>query len=153
MSLYLRIKPNGQLHYPYSLGMLKFDFPHMSFSEHIDQVLLNQLGIYPVIPESHANTFGKLYSELEPEYIDGKYYQRWKETDDDPVRIEMFREQKWNEIKQTRNALLRDSDFTMLEDFPDRGKSLLLWKKYRQELRDITKQEDPFHIVWPVKPQ
>jgi hypothetical protein len=27
-----------------------------------------------------------------------------------------------------------------------------LWTVYRQELRDITNQQNPFNIEWPIKP-
>jgi hypothetical protein len=34
-------------------------------------------------------------------------------------------------------------------EVPDRE----LWVAYRAALRDVTKQSDPFNIVWPVMPQ
>ena len=54
---------------------------------------------------------------------------------------------EWTAIRQQRNRLLSESDWTQLADSPaDKNK----WAVYRQELRDITTQEDPFSIVWPV---
>jgi len=54
---------------------------------------------------------------------------------------------EWTAIRQQRNRLLSESDWTQLADSPaDKDK----WAVYRQELRDITTQEDPFSIVWPV---
>ena len=54
---------------------------------------------------------------------------------------------EWTAIRQQRNRLLAESDWTQLADSPaDKDK----WAVYRQELRDITTQEDPFSIVWPV---
>ena len=54
---------------------------------------------------------------------------------------------EWTAIRQQRNRLLAESDWTQLADSPaDKDK----WAVYRQELRDITIQEDPFSIVWPV---
>jgi hypothetical protein len=54
---------------------------------------------------------------------------------------------EWTTIRQQRNRLLSESDWTQLADSPaDKDK----WAVYRQELRDITTQEDPFSIVWPV---
>ena len=35
-------------------------------------------------------------------------------------------------------------------DVPNSTK--ILWQNYRQELRDITKQADPFNITWPGEP-
>jgi hypothetical protein len=54
---------------------------------------------------------------------------------------------EWTAIRQQRNRLLAESDWTQLADSPaDKDK----WAVYRQELRDITIQEDPFSIIWPV---
>jgi hypothetical protein len=61
---------------------------------------------------------------------------------------------QWNIIRAKRNQLLQESDWTqMLDvvayasfDFKDN------WRVYRQALRDITLQSDPFNITWPVKP-
>lgn len=54
---------------------------------------------------------------------------------------------EWTAIRQQRNRLLAESDWTQLADSPaDKDK----WAVYRQELRDITIQEDPFSITWPV---
>jgi len=54
---------------------------------------------------------------------------------------------EWTAIRQQRNRLLAESDWTQLADSPaDKDK----WAVYRQELRDITTQENPFSIVWPV---
>jgi hypothetical protein len=54
---------------------------------------------------------------------------------------------EWTAIRQQRNRLLSESDWTQLADSPADKDT---WAVYRQELRDITTQEDPFSIVWPV---
>ena len=53
---------------------------------------------------------------------------------------------QWSAIRSARNELLKDSDWTQLSDSPvDKA----AWALYRQALRDITKQPDPFNISWP----
>ena len=54
------------------------------------------------------------------------------------------------EIRQTRNTMLAESDWTQVADVPvDQA----AWAAYRQALRDITAQEGfPFNVTWPVKP-
>ena len=50
---------------------------------------------------------------------------------------------QWALIRNQRNQLLAQSDWTQLADTPvDKDK----WALYRQELRDITTQADPFNI-------
>ena len=58
-------------------------------------------------------------------------------------------ESEWIVVRAARDALLAASDHTQLPDSPrDRQK----WIGYRQALRDITKQGDPFSIEWPLAP-
>ena len=59
-------------------------------------------------------------------------------------------ESKWEEVRLLRNLIIKDSDWTQLEDIPIEIK--LKWRNYRQLLRDITNQLDPFNINWPVAP-
>jgi hypothetical protein len=59
-------------------------------------------------------------------------------------------ENQWEEIRLIRNELLKESDWTQLSDVSQTIKDL--WTVYRQELRNITNQENPFNIEWPVKP-
>lgn len=60
-------------------------------------------------------------------------------------------ERGWEVIKIKRNVELSRSDWTQFEDVPLTNKAE--WSTYRQALRDITKQSDPFNVVWPTKPQ
>lgn len=66
---------------------------------------------------------------------------------------ELLRKAMAKNISQ-RNKLLLDSDWTDTASAPFRlGNSLYQqWQTYRQALRDITTQADPFNIVWPVPP-
>lgn len=55
-------------------------------------------------------------------------------------------------VRAERDALLRASDCTMLEDHPSTKKQD--WKTYRQALRDIPNQAKfPTEVTWPVKPE
>ena len=56
---------------------------------------------------------------------------------------------QWNAVRSGRNQMLKDSDWTQVADAPV---DKTAWATYRQELRDITKQADPFNIVWPKAP-
>ena len=58
-------------------------------------------------------------------------------------------EAQWVFIRTERNKMLTDCDWTQLPDAPADAAA---WATYRQELRDITNQADPFAIVWPESP-
>jgi hypothetical protein len=79
------------------------------------------------------------------------YYQNWIQTDASETEISGRIIQKWAEIREHRSELLKECDWTVLSDTP-LSSSLENWKTYRQELRDITSQENPFNIIWPNQP-
>ena len=56
---------------------------------------------------------------------------------------------QWNVIRAERNKLLVESDWTQLPDAPVDAAA---WATYRQALRDVTTQANPFAIVWPESP-
>lgn len=63
---------------------------------------------------------------------------------------------KWQEIRDYRDSLLSNSDYTQIEDY-DLGYSGAIqeeWAIYRQTLRDIPQDfDDPFHVVFPESPE
>ena len=58
---------------------------------------------------------------------------------------------EWTKIRNERKRLLRESDWTQLGDSLKKDQQDI--KDYRQALRDITDQADPFNITWPTKPE
>ena len=56
---------------------------------------------------------------------------------------------QWAVVRADRDQRLADSDWTQL---PDSSAVAADWTTYRQGLRDITSQADPFDITWPLKP-
>jgi hypothetical protein len=60
-------------------------------------------------------------------------------------------EQRWDMVRLVRYKKLESSDWTQLPDVPISTKEA--WATYRQALRDITNQADPFNITWPTPPQ
>lgn len=61
-------------------------------------------------------------------------------------------EKKWEQVRSIRNRFLSDCDWTQLNDAPLSDTQRQEWAVYRQALRDITLQPDPFNIVWPIEP-
>lgn len=61
------------------------------------------------------------------------------------------KETEWPVVRAKRNQLLTASDWTQLPDVPIATKEA--WTVYRQALRDVTLQPDPFNITWPIPPQ
>lgn len=63
-------------------------------------------------------------------------------------------DEQWQEVRRRRNSLLAATDWTDTASAPARlGQTAYdSWQTYRQALRDVTTQSDPFNIVWPTRP-
>lgn len=57
----------------------------------------------------------------------------------------------WAHVRMIRNTKLSSSDWTQLPDVPLATKEV--WATYRQALRDITQQSDPFNVTFPEPPK
>jgi hypothetical protein len=56
-----------------------------------------------------------------------------------------------SQVRQERNKLLLESDWTQVADSPV---DLVSWAIYRETLRNIPNQEGfPFNVEWPQKPE
>tara|TARA_Y100000022_G_scaffold64843_1_gene55654 strand:- start:248 stop:523 length:276 start_codon:yes stop_codon:yes gene_type:complete len=54
-------------------------------------------------------------------------------------------------LRMQRNVLLTETDWLSFGDSPEMSDA---WKKYRQDLRDITKTyKSPDDVKWPTKPE
>ena len=73
-------------------------------------------------------------------YADGQFI--------DP--LEWAANYKWNRLRETRDGLLFQSDWTQVSDAPIDATA---WATYRQALRDLpANTADPANPTWPTKP-
>ena len=147
--MYLRIIDDTK-HYPYTIQELRDSLPNVSLPATMTNEQLEEWRVYEVLPTPYPNDYTKDIVEGEPTLIDGKFYQNWEQTPASEEEINIRIIAKWFEIRQERNQLLTECDWTQLADIPSETKTA--WTEYRQTLRNITNQENPFNIVWPVKP-
>ena len=59
---------------------------------------------------------------------------------------------QWGNVRVERNVKLSSTDWTQYTDSPLADADKAPWATYRQALRDITTQDDPFDITWPTAP-
>ena len=147
--MYLRIK-DGVITYPYSVEQLKVDEYNTSFPKELTIQILEEWGVYEVKRTPKPTDYTKTITEGTPQLVDGSYVQIWDEVNATQSEIDTKLEDRWEVIRILRNELLLECDWTQLADIPAETKEL--WQIYRQELRNITLQTNPFLIVWPVKP-
>ena len=58
--------------------------------------------------------------------------------------------QQWFAVRQERDRRLKITDWISGDDVPTAHKTK--YTAYRQALRDVTSQLDPFNITWPTEP-
>ena len=61
--------------------------------------------------------------------------------------------EEWKTVRFYRDKKLQACDWTVLPDVPMDASKRTEWETYRQELRDVTDQSDPFNITWPTPPE
>ena len=81
--------------------------------------------------------------------IDGVWTQNYIVSELPTEEATTKADEQWGRIRIERNAKLIASDWTQVADAPVDAAE---WATYRQALRDITNQTNPFNIVWPAVP-
>ena len=84
--------------------------------------------------------------------VDGVWVQNYIVSELDPEVSAAKIEAQWNVVRDQRNVLLASTDWTQLTDVALTNTQTADWATYRQALRDVTLQTDPFAIVWPDQP-
>jgi len=82
-------------------------------------------------------------------YIQGDWVYTVKVAALTPEEKQARIDAQWANVRLERNRRLAACDWTQLPDSPV---DKTLWATYRQQLRDVTQQSDPFNIVWPLDP-
>lgn len=95
--------------------------------------------------EAYYKSEGFVLLDVEKAY-DGQWYL--KESCPE-IDIEFLTE----EVKEERDRLLRESDWTVLPDSPLPPEKIYEWKAYRQALRDVPQQAGfPTFVIIPDPP-
>lgn len=146
---YIQVE-NGQVKgYPQSLPKNWSDVSNFYL---LEDERLRQYGWYPVrfVPAEKTDNdvvTGQNFVVEGNEVV--QYEQIRPKTQEE---IDQENNQLWENIRNERNRLLLESDWTQLPDSPITPEKKSEWQIYRQELRDVTTQPDPKNIIWPTKP-
>lgn len=148
--MYLLYKDGSVQRFPYSVADLRSENPQVSFPEITTDNFLAEWGVYPysAVP-APSITYRQNIAEGTPVQINGVWTQVWLVTDASADEIASRISDQWQSVRSQRNELLSSCDWTQLPDTPVNAEP---WAVYRQQLRDVTKQADPFNIDWPLPP-
>lgn len=104
---------------------------------------LSHEAIYRLFPMVYAiNSDGEI---VEVQHDDPLVYP------EDSAVDAVKRDLQWDEVRAQRAPLLADVDWR-IQRAEDDGRDTASLRAYRQALRDVTRQPDPWAVVWPVKP-
>ena len=127
---------------------LSLPFPLLP--EHIEP---HGFGIYDFSMPPEHSVFEKLEEVAPIKSTDnGVYYQTRIIITMNDEEIAVRTQQEWSMVRAQRNGKLAMCDWTQFSDVPMSDVKTAEWVSYRQALRDITTQSDPFNINWPVSP-
>ena len=143
--------------YPYDIKQYISEnlSPSSSYSfddESIESLASHSIYIVKETPQP-SYSYTQSIDEGTPILSGSYYYQTWNITTNTSEVQEDVNNLKLEQIRQTRNLLLIESDWTQFQDSPITGSKLTEWQTYRQDLRDITETSNPFEITWPTKPE
>lgn len=135
----------------YSIGQLRKDNPQTSFPKNPSLEMLAEWNVYPLQSTPAPSVdHTKNIKEGAPINKNGKWIQTWEIVNATQEEISQRASDKAAEVRSERNQKLAESDWTQIADAPVDKNS---WLQYRQELRDISKQQGfPMAVNWPLKP-
>lgn len=142
--------------YPYAISELKKDNPQISFPDNLtsQRSLLAKFNVFEVrnVAKPTNVAFNFNIVESTPVRLNGIWYQKWElikiSADEEYKKIQ----KQWDTIRVQRTEYLYQTDWTQGTDVNLTDNQKQQWKSYRQSLRDITQQADPFNIIWPTPP-
>ena len=154
---YLKIA-DSEVIYPYDISEYiyyktreetTYDF---DFEETVEN--LASSSIYIVLQsEPPTINYNQEIEEVEPIPSGSVYIQNWVTSSAAPEVVQETIRLEWDNVRYKRQDLLQKSDWTQYQDSPITGSKLVEWQTYRQSLRDVTNQENPFNVIWPTKPE
>ena len=158
--MYLKIVNNVPVEWPiFEFQIRSMVYPE-TLPENLSEELVNSLGFEIYIREEKPEFDPRVQELIEGMPIPlekGVWKSNWiiKELFSFEEKQKVLFNYESLLIRQQRNDLLIKSDWTQTTDWvPSFNFPKEKWAGYRQQLRDITKQESfPFNVVWPKEPR
>jgi hypothetical protein len=146
-----KIKENKLIAWPYTPDQILADYPNVSFPAVLADLDLSAFDAVevkqrPMPPTKwNENAFAS-----EPQLIGGEWVVLWSVEVMSEAKERAKIDASWVNVRERRNAKLVACDWTQVADAPVDAAA---WAIYRQALRDITDQPNPFELAWPIEPK
>ena len=142
---------NGQVEkYPYSLGQLRKDNPITTFPKRPSPETLGSFNMFPVTEVTPAlRDNEKLEKSHTPTLVSGEWVLLHTAVVMTSQDLENELSMKWRGLRERRNKLLFETDWTASTDITMKEEMSI----YRKSLRDLPETVDINNIIYPDKPE
>ena len=131
-----------------STGTIQQLFPNTSFSiAGVNADFLTANNVVELVENLSFTTPTQKLSIVDAYVDSGKAYSVKVESTTSEEQTTLTNQQ-WSNIRLQRDKLLQATDWRASSDLTLSD----AWKNYRQALRDVPTQSDPFNITWPEEP-
>ena len=131
-----------------STGTIQQLFPNTCFpSSGVPTSFLTENNVVELIETLSYTTPSQKLSTVDAYVDSGKAYNVKVESTTTDEQASLTTAQ-WSNVRMNRDKLLQETDWRASSDLTLSD----AWKTYRQALRDITTQSDPFNITYPTAP-
>ena len=150
---YIHAENSIVIEYPYSIEKMRSDNPQTSFPIEMSAEELAEWGVFAV-EEQDPPAFNEQTESIErqpPALVNGVWVEGWVVVAASAEEIVSRTKQKEKEVKALRNKALANTDYTQLPDYQGSASLQLVYKEFRQQLRDLPEQAGfPFNHSWPA---
>jgi hypothetical protein len=132
-------------------GVVSFSEDIYQTAESLTEDQKNKFNVYLIVDDVRAELkVGQKYGDPVYTVKDSIVLRQYPVVDKSQAEIDSDILNQSNSIRAVRNNYLNECDWTQLNDS---NVDIQAWAKYRQLLRNITKQPNfPWAVEWPIKP-
>lgn len=133
------------------------EYPNTSFPAIITQDQLPE-NVYECYIEPRPYSAVANYVQNSPQLIDSKWTITWAQVPVSQYELDLLKQRAWDNVREKRDALMTMFDWRYLRYNRETRlgvtptDDILKLDEYMKALADITLQQDPFNIEWPVEP-
>ena len=151
MTMFIKLENGQPVGHPILEENFRLLFPNANLSLPFvaEEVEPLGFGLYDFSSQPDIGTFEKAVEVTPVKGECGRWLQTWAIEPMTEEEVAARTEQEWGAVRYQRNFRLSRCDWTQLPDAPVDAAT---WTTYRQALRDVTEQTDPFNITWPTPP-
>ena len=148
---YVQAQGDTFIRHIFDVEPTQWDADNYCYARRLTDEQVEHFGVHKkqIVTPPYHDAATQLLEEGPALLIDGVWTQNYIVSDLSADESAAKVEAQWPIIRAERNKLLVESDWTQLPDAPVDAAA---WATYRQALRDVTTQANPFAIVWPQGP-